>query len=77
MVSNNILISSMLCFLAIWKGLGVGIKKVIAKVRNFMWSGSKLTAKSRVAWRTCCREKLDGGLILVDPIDAVLALISK
>jgi hypothetical protein len=76
-VVNNILISAMLYFLAIWGGSTRGVKKITAKVRNFYWSCTPTTARARVAWQVCCLKRSDGGLNLIDPNETVLALMTK
>ena len=76
-VSNTILISSLLYFLAVWSRSGSGIKKTIAMIRNFLWAGTDRPSRARVAWRICCREKKDGGLGIIDPNDAVCSLMCK
>ena len=47
-VSNNILIASMMFFLAIWSGTCARIKKATMKVRNFMWTGTELSTRAKV-----------------------------
>jgi hypothetical protein len=76
-VTNSILISSMLYFLAIWCGTKAGIARATSKVRNFFWSGSVTRTRARVSWKQCCLRREDGGLNLIDPHDAVTALMAK
>jgi hypothetical protein len=78
-VANGILISTALFFLAIWEGGGSdkGVAKVKNKVVNFIWVGADRPTRSRVAWDTCCLKKKERGLGMIDPGDAVNALMSK
>jgi hypothetical protein len=76
-VANGILISALLYFLAIWGGTKQGIQKVTGKIRNFLWSGSPTAVRARVAWTVCCQPKQVDGLNLIDPQEAVTALIAK
>jgi hypothetical protein len=34
-ITNNVLVSSLLYFLAIWGGIADGIKRITGKIRNF------------------------------------------
>jgi hypothetical protein len=60
----------MLYFLAIWGGTKTGLNKILSKVRNFFWSGSVSRTRARVAWRTICQYKEDGGLNMIDHVEA-------
>jgi hypothetical protein len=77
MVGNGILISSVFFFLAIWGGSKKGVSKVKAKIRNYIWSGSAHPTRARVSWDVCCMLKKEGGLGIVDPHDALTALMYK
>jgi hypothetical protein len=67
-------------FLGIWGGSKAGITKLKAKLRNYLWIGEDRPYRARIAWHTCCLCRKEGGLgrlALVDPADAMTALMSK
>lgn len=74
-IANGILVSSPLYFLAIWGGSMKGVKKVVGKIRNYLWSGSTNPSRTRVSWINCCRTKNEGGLGLINPMEAMNALM--
>jgi hypothetical protein len=76
-IGNGILLSIALFFLAIWGSSKKGVAKVKSKVANFIWAGSDRPTRTRVAWRTCCLRKKEGGLGMIDPHEAVTALMCK
>jgi hypothetical protein len=76
-IANGVLVSSTLYFLSIWAGSKARIRKVISKVRNYLFSGTAQPARARVAWSVVCSKKREGGLNIVNPLDAVIALMSK
>jgi hypothetical protein len=49
------------------------MEKATSKIRNFLWSGTAIQTKARVAWRTCCMQREDGGLNMIKPQEALLA----
>jgi hypothetical protein len=44
---------------------------------NFLWSGSSHRTRIRVSWTNCCSAKGKGGLGLIDPQEAMEALMAK
>jgi hypothetical protein len=76
-IGNSVLISTTLYFLAIWGGSSSRVKRITAKVRNYICTGEDKPFRARVAWQTCCHKKRDGGLGLVDPAAALTALMAK
>jgi hypothetical protein len=76
-ISNGVLVSTMLYFLGIWSGTKVGIKQATSNVRIFFWSGTTNHSRARVAWHTCCLKRQDRGLNMVDPVDALTWLMAK
>jgi hypothetical protein len=76
-IANIVLISTTLYFLAIWGGLGNGVKRIKAKTRNYLWASKDRPSRARVAWNTCCLRKRDGGLGLMDPFKPLTALMAK
>jgi hypothetical protein len=76
-IANSVLVSSLLYSLAIWGGMAEGIKRITGKIRNFYWAGTTQQARARVAWQTCCLKHCDGGLNLIDPQEASIALMAK
>jgi hypothetical protein len=76
-VVNKILLSSIFFFISIWDGTQKGIARVKANVASYMWSGTMNRARTKVAWLQCCQPKDQGGLDLVNPADALVALMAK
>lgn len=54
-----------------------GVNKATSSVRKFMWSGALHRARTKVAWAQCCMSKDKGGINMVNPEDALVALMSK
>ncbi|KAG0623283.1 hypothetical protein M758_3G162400 [Ceratodon purpureus] len=48
-----------------------------ASLRNFLWAGTEESSRSRVRWTDCCASKATGGLGIVDPDEALVALMGK
>lgn len=42
-----------------------------------MWSGSLHQARTKVSWLQCCQSKDSGGINVINPQDALVALIVK
>jgi hypothetical protein len=76
-IANAILISSMLYFIAIWGGTKRGIASITKKVRQFFSSGTIQRTSARVSWQVCCLKRCDRGFNLINPNEAIIALISK
>jgi hypothetical protein len=53
------------------------VNKLKVKVRNYLWVGEDRLCRAKVAWQTYCLKKSEGGLGLVDPVEAMTALMSK
>lgn len=77
MIVSSVLLSSLIFFASIWGGTKDGIKKVTSSIRNYMWSGALLQARTKFAWLQCCQPKDKGGINVVNPQDAVMALMVK
>jgi len=45
--------------------------------KNYFWVGSNHNCRCQIAWGQCCGKKKDGGLSLVDRIEATKAFLSK
>jgi hypothetical protein len=76
-IGNSVLISFLLYFLALWGGTKAGLTKITSKIRNFFWSGSATRTRNRVAWKTCCLYREEGSLNMIDPQEALTALMAK
>ena len=76
-ICNGILVSSLMFFLAIWSGSKAGVIKVISKIQNYLWTGTQHNSRARIAWDSCCRKKKERGLGLVNPEEAVVAMMCK
>jgi hypothetical protein len=71
------LLSSTYYFTSIWGGTKKGIARVKSAVTNYFWSGSMHRSRSKVSWLQCCQPKEKGGVNLINPVDAMMALMVK
>lgn len=76
-IINGILLSGLWYFLAVWGGTKAGIAKVRGQLATFLWSGDTYKYRATVSWLTCCQPRASGWLNLVNPEDAVTALMVK
>jgi hypothetical protein len=76
-IVNSVLNSSTFFFLSVWGGNSRGVKKVKSALLNYLASGKSHRARARVNWIQCCQRKEDGGLNIIYPEDAVVALMIK
>lgn len=76
-IINGILLSGLWFFLSIWGGTKAGIAKIRGQLFSFMWSGDVKRGRNRVNWISCCQPRAEGGLNLINPEDAVTALMIK
>jgi hypothetical protein len=76
-VVNNILLSSLLYFLSIWGGTQKGIDRIKTKLTNYLWSGSTNNSHVKIRWSQYCQSRDMGGINLINPKDALVALMSK
>ena len=77
MVVNGILLSSLFFFLAIWVSTKAEVMKVRYMLSNYLWSSSMSRSRSKVAWYQCCLLKSQGKIGLIDPVDAISAVLIK
>jgi len=76
-VVNEILLSTLYYFIAIWSGSLQAIRDVRGNFRNFLWSGTEHASRTRVCWTDYCLPKIIGGLKLLDPEVSLTALLVK
>lgn len=76
-VANSILLSSIFFFLSVWGGTKQGIARIKSTVANYLASGKASRSRARVGWIQSCQPKKDGGINLINPHDAVSALMTK
>ena len=76
-VANSVLLSSTFFFLSIWGGSRKGVKKIKSVIMNYIAGGKLQQARIRVSWQQCCQTKSKGGVNLINPEDAVAALMTK
>jgi hypothetical protein len=76
-IVNGVLLSSTYYFTSIWGGTKRGVSQVKSAVTNYFWSGSLQRSKSKVLWLHCCQTKANGGVNLIHPLDAMVALMVK
>jgi hypothetical protein len=75
-IVNSVLNSSTFS-LSIWGGNNLGVKKVKSALLNYLASGKSQRARARVNWIQCCQTRINGGLNIIHPEDAVVALMGK
>ena len=76
-VANSVLLSSTFFFFSIWGGSKKGVKKIKSVIMNYVAGGKLQRARVRVSWPQCCQPKNAGGVNLINPEDAVAALMTK
>ena len=76
-IANAILISSILYFIAIWRGTKRGIASITRKVRQFFSSCTIQRTKARVSWQVCCLKRCNRGFNLINPNEAITTMMSK
>lgn len=76
-IINGVLLSGLWYFLSIWGGTDAGVSKIRGQLFNFLWAGDSKRGRNRVNWLTCCQSKVEGVLGLINPEDAVVALMTK
>ena len=74
---NQVLMSCLWCFIAIWAGSQRAMGKIKALLRTYLWSGSKNATTTHVSWDDYMMPKENSGLSLLSPEDAIKALMSK
>jgi hypothetical protein len=76
-VVNMVLLSTLWFFIVLWGGTTKAIRQIKSSLMNFLWSGSSHRTRVRVSWTDCCAAKGKGGLGLIDPQEAMEALMAK
>jgi hypothetical protein len=76
-ITNTVLIGATIYFLSLWGGIQAGVKKLLARARNYLWAGTIQPTRARVAWDVVCLSRKDGGLGMVNPKYMVTALMCK
>lgn len=77
MVMKFVLLSTLWYFLSIWCESATILHKIRASLRNYLWAGIEEHSRARVRWNDCCASKKVGGLGIVNPENALIALMSK
>lgn len=76
-VANGILLSSLFFFFSVWGGTKKGVAKLKSSILKYLAAGKLGRSRARVSWIQCCQSKQDSGIGLINPEDAVAALIGK
>jgi hypothetical protein len=76
-IVNSILVSTLWFFIHVWVGSDSIIRRVRASLRDYLWSGTDGHAIACVGWNDYWADKMAGGLNLIDPDEALVALSSK
>lgn len=77
LIVNQVLMSSLWCFITVWAGSKKIIWKIKALLRNYLWSGSENIATTCVSWDDYMMPKEISGPSLISPKDAMKALMSE
>jgi hypothetical protein len=76
-IINSVLLGACYFFFSIWGGNQRGIACIKSMMINYLADGGVHRARAKVGWIQCCQDKSRGGLNLVHPDDAVIALMGK
>jgi hypothetical protein len=76
-IINQVLLATLWYFITAWHGSRGVLRKITSLMRNFLWSNKEYKTRIRVNWDDCCIKRKNGGLGIIDPIDALKALLSK
>jgi hypothetical protein len=76
-VVNGVLLSSTYFFTSLWGSTQQGVKRVHSAVANYFLSGTASRSREKVSWLQCCQTRKNGGINLINPADAMTALMSK
>jgi hypothetical protein len=72
-----VILASILFFILVWTGSLQVLKRIRNLLSYFLWAGRESRAKARVVWSVICQKYRDGGLGILDPEQAMAALLSK
>ena len=76
-IVNSVHLSTLWYFFHIWGGSLKSVRDIRAQLRDFLWLGTTHRSRSRVRWTDCCTPRNVGGLNLVDPVEALHAMMAK
>jgi exonuclease III len=76
-IVNSVLLGACFYFFSIWGGTKQGIARIKSLMINYLASGGAQRARAKVSWIQCCQERHEGGINLINPEDAVAALMVK
>jgi hypothetical protein len=76
-IMNQVLMATLWYFVAVWGGTSKVFGKITTLLRNFLWLGKEHRTRIRVSWHDCCVKRKQGGLSIINPKDAEVALLSK
>lgn len=71
------ILASILFFVIVWTGTTQALKRIRIIVSYFIWAGRETMALAWVAWSTICNKYRDGSLGILDPEQALIALMLK
>jgi hypothetical protein len=76
-IVNSVLLGACFFFFSIWGGTKKGIARIKSLMINYLASGGTQRARAKVDWVQCCQGRSKGGINLINPEDAVVALMVK
>ena len=77
LIVKQVLLSSLWFFFSLWGGTVRTLAKIKALLRNYLWSNTEHSTRTRVNWRDGCVKKKAGGLNLIDPQEGTSSLLCK
>jgi hypothetical protein len=76
-IINQVLLATLWYFITIWQGSKRVLGKITSLIRNFLWSNKEHKTRIRVNWGDCYVKRKNRGLGIIDPTDALKALLNK
>jgi hypothetical protein len=76
-IVNNVLLGAYYFFFSIWGGTKRGVARIKTIMINYLAAGGIQRARAKVGWIQCCQERSKGGINLINPDDAITALMTK
>jgi len=77
LVANQVLLASMWYLATCWNPNPRMCTQVRGVIRNFIWSGKEVSARTKVKWDTLVLPTPQGGLRIIDPKIQSKALLAK
>jgi hypothetical protein len=76
-IVNSVLNSATFFFLSVWGGTNKRVKWIKSVLLNYLAAGKAQQSRAKVGWIQCCQSKVEGGINIINPMDAVVVLMVK